>query len=109
MQTPMGEEIKEKLAETSVFAGKEAMLRDDLGTAAMNFRDAVKLNPDDPKAKQLLNEVIGRADEVYQQAYMIRDRDPREALKQFKVVVEITPPGSTVHEKAKNQIAAMEP
>jgi hypothetical protein len=108
-QTPMGEELKEKLAETSVFAGKEALLREDLGTAAMNFRDAVKLNPDDPKAKQLLSEVIGRADEVYQQAYMIRDRDPKEALKQFKVVVEITPPGSAVHEKAKNQIATMEP
>jgi pSer/pThr/pTyr-binding forkhead associated (FHA) protein len=108
-QTPLGEELKEKLAEASVFAGKEALLREDLGTAALNFRDAVKLNPDDPKAKQLLNEVIGRAEEVYQSAYMIRDRDPKEALKQFKVVVEITPPGSTVHEKAKNQISAMEP
>ncbi len=108
-QTPMGEEIKEKLAEASLFAGKEALLREDLGSAAVDFREAVRLAPEDAKAKQLLQEVTNRADEVYQQAYMIRDRDPKEALKQFKTVLEITPPGSTVHEKAKNQVNSMEP
>lgn len=108
-QTPMGDELKEKLAQSALFSGKEALMREDLATAAQYFRTAAKLDPDEPKARELLNDVIARADELYQGAYMIRDRDPQEALKRFKVVVEITPSGSTVHEKAKNQIAAMQP
>lgn len=108
-QTPMGDELKEKLAASALFSGKEALMREDLATAAQYFRTAARLDPNEPKAKELLNDVISRADELYQGAYMIRDRDPQEALKRFKVVVEITPSGSTVHEKAKNQIAAMSP
>jgi len=108
-QTALGEELKETLAKTALFAGKEALMREDLGTASLYFKEAAVLDPDEPKAKEMLNEVIGRADELYQSAYMIRDRDPVEALKKFKVVVLITPPGSTTHEKAKNQIAAMQP
>jgi hypothetical protein len=108
-QTPMGDDIKEKLGQSALFSGKEALMREDLATAAMYFKEAAKLDPDEPKAKELLNDVIGRADDLYQGAYMIRDRDPREALKRFKVVVEITPSGSTIHEKAKNQISSMQP
>ena len=109
LPTPLGAEIAEKLAQASVMAGKDALLREDLATAAVNFRDAVKLDPTDGRAKSGLDEVINRAEDLYQSAYMIRDRDPREALKKFKVVVDVTPAGSATHEKAKNQIAAMQP
>ncbi|MBL8955390.1 MAG: FHA domain-containing protein [Myxococcaceae bacterium] len=108
-QTSLGEELKEVLAKAALFSGKEALLREDLATAAIYFKDAARLDPDEPKARELLQEVISRADELYQSAYMVRDRDPVEALRKFKTVVEITPPGSTTHEKAKNQIAAMQP
>jgi pSer/pThr/pTyr-binding forkhead associated (FHA) protein len=109
MITPLGAEIDEKLAQAAVMAGKDALLREDLATAAVNFRDAVKLDPTDGRAKSGLDEVINRAEDLYQSAYMIRDRDPREALKKFKTVVDVTPAGSATHEKAKNQIAAMQP
>ncbi len=105
----MGPEIDEKLSQAAVMAGKEALLRDDLASAAVNFRDAVRLDPTEGRAKAGLDDVINRAEDLYQSAYMIRDRDPREALKKFKVVVEVTPPGSATHEKAKNQIASMNP
>lgn len=109
LPTKVGDQLDEALGEAAVAAGKEALLRDDLGSAALYYREAVRLNPDDPKARAGMNEIAGKADELYQMAYMIRDRDPREALQQFKIVVEITPVGSTTHEKAKNQIAAMQP
>ena len=109
LPSALGPEIDEKLAQAAVMAGKEALLREDLANAASNFRDAIKLDPNDARAKAGLDDAIGRADDLYQSAYMIRDRDPREALKKFKVVVEVTPPGSATHEKAKNQIAAMQP
>ncbi len=104
-----GRDLEEKLAQASVAAGKEALLRNDLGTAAVNFRDAVRLDPSDARAKQGLDEVSGRADELYQEGYVLKDRDPTEALKRFKVVLDVTPSGSATHEKAKNQIAAMSP
>ena len=109
LPTPLGGEVDEKLAQAAVMAGKEALLREDLAGAAVNFRDAVKLDPSDTRARSGLDDVINRAEDLYQSAYMIRDRDPREALKKFKVVVEVTPAGSATHEKAKNQIAAMQP
>ena len=109
LPSKVGDLLNEALAEAAVAAGKEALLRDDLESAALYYRDAVRLNPDDPKAKQGLDEVVGKAEDLYQSAYMIRDRDPREALRKFKTVVQVTPPGSATHEKAKNQVAAMTP
>lgn len=106
---PYGQDLQEKLAEASISQGKEALLRSDLATAAVAFKDASKLDPSDPRGRQGLEEVIGKADDLYQEAYMIRDREPREALQKFKIVIDVTPPGSATHEKAKNQIAAMAP
>ncbi len=107
LPTKLGGEIDEKLAQAAVMAGKEALLRDDLVTAAVNFRDAVKLDPNEGRARSGLDDVIAKAEDLYQSAYMIRDRDPREALKKFRVVEQVTPAGSPTHEKAKNNIASM--
>jgi pSer/pThr/pTyr-binding forkhead associated (FHA) protein len=109
LPTKLGAEIDEKLAQAAVMAGKEALLRDDLASAAVNFRDAVKLDPTDGRAKAGLDDVVSKAEELYQLAYMMRDNDPAAALRKFKVVLEVTPPGSAVHEKVKNLIAAMQP
>lgn len=104
-----GQEIKEKLGAASVAAGREALLRSDLVTAWTNFKDAVAFDSSDSKARDGLDQVQAKAEDLFQEAYVIRDRDPREALKKFKIVAQVTDPGSTVHEKAKNQIAAMQP
>jgi tetratricopeptide (TPR) repeat protein len=106
---PFGRELEEMLAQASVVAGKEALLRNDIASAARYFKDATRLDPQDTQARDGLEKVIGQAEDLYQEAYMIRDRDPREALRKFKIVVEVTPVGSTTHEKAKNQVAAMQP
>ncbi|MEW5741057.1 MAG: FHA domain-containing protein, partial [Myxococcota bacterium] len=104
-----GQELEEKLGAASIAAGREALLRNDLVTAWQNFRDAAKFDPEDSKARDGLDQVSAKAEDLFQEAYVERDRDPREALRKFKVVVQVTVPGSTVHEKAKNQIAAMQP
>ncbi|MCC6332473.1 MAG: FHA domain-containing protein [Myxococcales bacterium] len=104
-----GQELEEKLGAASIAAGREALLRNDLVTAWQNFRDAAKFDPGDAKARDGLDQVSAKAEDLFQMAYVERDRDPREALRKFKVVVQVTDPGSTVHEKAKNQIAAMQP
>ncbi|MBL8910081.1 MAG: hypothetical protein JNM17_05170, partial [Archangium sp.] len=104
-----GEELKEKISEAAIAAGKAAVLRDDLVTAWQNFKDAAKFDPSDSKARAGLDDVAAKAEDLFQTAYVIRDRDPREAVRKFKIVVQVTDPGSSVHEKAKNQLAAMAP
>ena len=104
-----GQELEEKLGAASIAAGREALLRSDLVTAWTNFKDAAKFDPNDSKAREGLDQVSAKAEDLFEEAYVTRDRDPREALRKFKIVVQVTDPGSTVHEKAKNQIAAMQP
>jgi pSer/pThr/pTyr-binding forkhead associated (FHA) protein len=104
-----GGELQDKIGEAAVMAGKEALSREDLVTAWQNFKDAAKFDASDAKARAGLDDVNARAEDLFQTAYVIRDRDPREAIRKFKIVVQVTDPGTSVHEKAKNQLAAMAP
>lgn len=101
------DELSDMLQESSIVAAKDALLRDDIASAAVALRSALKLDPSNTRAKDLLHQVEGKAEDLYQEAYMLKDRDPREAVRKFKAVVEATPPGSTVREKAQNQINNM--
>lgn len=105
----LGEQINEELAAAALAAGQDALLQDDLLVAHQNFRDAAKLDPSDGRAKAGLEKVALLAEDVYERAYMLRGSEPREALAKFKIVLAVTPPGSAVHEKAKNQIASLQP
>ncbi|MFZ5471041.1 MAG: FHA domain-containing protein [Myxococcota bacterium] len=105
----LGEQVNEELGAAALAAGRDALLRDDLATAAVNYQEAAQLSPDDPRVREGLEKVSAKAEELFQSAYMIRDRDPREAISRFKVVLSATPPGSTYHEKAKTQLAALQP
>lgn len=104
-----GEELQDKIGAAAIVAGKEALLREDLVTAWQNFKLASKFDPDDAKARAGLDDVASKAEDLFQVAYVVRDRDPREAVRKFKIVVQVTEAGSSVHEKAKNQLAAMAP
>lgn len=107
--SPMGDELRAKLAEASVAAADDAKHHNDLATAAILYRDALKLDPDVPRASRELEALKSQVDELYQKAYMLKDSEPAEAKKLFRLVTEIAPAGSTTYEKAKNQLAAMAP
>jgi pSer/pThr/pTyr-binding forkhead associated (FHA) protein len=104
-----GGELEDKLGSSAVLAGREALIRDDLLGAYNYFKDAAHLDPQDSKARTGLDDVLRKTEELFQFAYMQKDRDPPDALRKFRTVVQVTEPGSTIHEKAKNQIAAMAP
>ena len=106
-QNPYGAELDQNLAQASLVAGREALLRNDLSTAAQNFRDVVRLDPSEGRGRAGLDETIGKAEELFNDAYTQRTLDPRDAQRKLKVVIEVTPVGSSTHEKAKNVLAAM--
>lgn len=104
-----GRQISDELAESSRTAGTDALARDDLPGALEAFRDALKLAPDDALAKEGLGRIAARAEQLYNDAYALRDRDPRAAITMFRTIVEVTPAGSVTHEKAKAQLQSMQP
>ena len=101
-----GQELQERLGDSAIVAGREALLREDLVVAYQMFSDAAKFDPTDSKARAGLDEVAAKADDLYHSAYMIRDRDQRDAEKKLQIVVRVTPPGSMIHEKAKNLLSS---
>jgi pSer/pThr/pTyr-binding forkhead associated (FHA) protein len=108
-QNRYGEELSQNLLKAALAAGKEALIREDLENAMANFREARRIDPHDPDARKGFEAVSDKAEDLYQSGYMLKDRDPREALKKFKTVIAVTEAGTPVHEKAKNQVAAMAP
>lgn len=109
VQNRYGEELSQALLKAALAAGKEALIREDLDNAMANFREARRIDKDDPEARKGFDAVADKAEDLYQSAYMLKDRDPREAVKKFKTVIAVTEAGTPVHEKAKNQVAAMAP
>lgn len=105
----LGQQIDEELAGAALAAGRDAMAHGDLASAALNFRDAANLDPSDSRARAGLDQVGARAEDLFTEAYMVRDRDPREAIAKFKLVLEVTQPTSTTHQRAKSQLAALQP
>jgi hypothetical protein len=102
-----GQEIEEKLGASAIAAGREAILRNDLVTAYQMFKDAARYDPGDNAARTGLEDVATKAEDVFQEGYVARDRDPFEAKRKFTIVVKATDPGTSLHEKARNQLAAM--
>jgi pSer/pThr/pTyr-binding forkhead associated (FHA) protein len=108
-QNRYGDELAQALLKAAISAGKEALIREDLENAMANFREARRIDPQDPDARKGFDGVAEKAEDLYQSGYMLKDRDPREALRKFKTVIAVTEPGTPVHEKAKNQVASLAP
>lgn len=108
-QNRFGEDLRESLLKAALAAGKESLIREDFENAMANFREAARIEPGNPEARKGVDSVAEKAEDIYGMGYVMKDRDPREALRKFKLVIAITEPGSPVHERAKNQVAAMAP
>jgi pSer/pThr/pTyr-binding forkhead associated (FHA) protein len=105
----LGGVIDEELAAAALAAGRAAHARGDLASAAVNYREALKLNPNEEIAREGLQRLSRSAEELYLEAYMLKDRDPREALGKLRVVLEAAEPGSPVYEKARKQVQELAP
>lgn len=103
----LGTIIDEQLASASLAAGKASMGRNDLASAVREFKDALALNPSETRAQQGIETAYQRAEELYLDAYMIRDRDPREAASKFRIVLDVLPSSSQTYQKAQAQLNNM--
>jgi hypothetical protein len=106
---PLGAKIDHLLANAALAAAKTALGRDDLVSAVMSYREALRLQPGDAEAKAGMKRLVDRTDQIVLDAYMIRDRDPRSAIEKLKLVLQIAPKGSASYEKARKQLSLMQP
>src|SRR5690606_16627347 len=102
-------EVDALLARTATAAGQSALRRNDLETAFSAFKEASRLNPSDATAREGLVQIRSRAQQLYSEAYMVRDRDPETALRKFRIVLQIAEPGSDIAMKAEAYISQSAP
>ncbi|MGQ0507247.1 MAG: FHA domain-containing protein, partial [Myxococcaceae bacterium] len=105
----LGSLIQEELAQAALAAAKTSFARGDYASAAAGFREALKLAPNEERAKEGLQRLAETAEDLYTQGYVVRDSDPRLAVAKFKLVLDISSAGSSVYQKAKEQLASMQP
>ncbi len=108
-QGPMLDSIREQLAESSIRAGKAAVARRDIATAGGHFREALRLNPGDSRAQEGLDGLQEEAENLFQRAYIERDRDPRSAAEKFRIVIDTAPEGSELKRKAQVYLQELNP
>ncbi|WP_425537992.1 FHA domain-containing protein [Myxococcus stipitatus] len=108
-QGSLGRTIDEQLASAALAAGQGALKKGDLAVAGSNFREALRLNPGDRRARDGLDELQKKVEELYMRAYIERDRDPSAAAMKFKIVIETAPEGSDTKRKAEMFLSELQP
>jgi serine/threonine protein kinase/pSer/pThr/pTyr-binding forkhead associated (FHA) protein len=106
---PLGSSLDGYLLEASLISARDAMLRQDLATAGVRYRDAASIAPRDPRVVDGLEKVSRRAGKILADAYtQDRQRAPRLYLEKLELVREITPRETAENLRATEQIRLME-
>lgn len=104
----LGDTLDNELASASVAAGQAAFKRKEFPLAGRSFREALRLNPGDSRARDGLDELQKKVEELYLSAYIARDRDPAMAKEQFKIVIEASADGADVKRKAEMALSELQ-
>ncbi|RKG98144.1 FHA domain-containing protein [Corallococcus sp. CA053C] len=104
----LGDTLDNELASASVAAGQAAFKRKEFPVAGRSFREALRLNPGDSRARAGLDDLQKKVEELYLQAYIARDRDPSMATETFKIVIESSAEGSDVKRKAEMALSDLQ-
>ncbi|HYO52893.1 FHA domain-containing protein [Archangium sp.] len=107
-QGPVGDTLNGQLAASAVVAGKAALARNDVVNAASFFTAALRLRPDDSKAREGMESVQGRLNDLFKQAYIQRDGNPEDSAKKFRLIAQLAAEGSELKSKAEAQLQALE-
>jgi hypothetical protein len=107
-QGALGETLNAQLASSAVVAGKGALARNDVASAANFFKEAQRLNPDDSKVQDGLQAIQVKLEEMFRQAYFQRDRDPEGSAERFRLIAQLAAEGSELKTRAETQLQALD-
>jgi pSer/pThr/pTyr-binding forkhead associated (FHA) protein len=108
LKGPLGDTLNGQVATSAVVAGRGALARNDIASAASFFNEALRLRPDDAKARESMDSIQGKLEEMFKQAYIQRDRDPEGSAQKFRLISQMALEGSEVKAKAQEQLQALE-
>jgi pSer/pThr/pTyr-binding forkhead associated (FHA) protein/tetratricopeptide (TPR) repeat protein len=97
-------QLRERAGQSLAFKGRAAANRQEYGVAARAYKAALALKPDLREALDGLSSIKRNAEEVYNEAYAIRDRDPDAARKRFHDVIDMVPAGDALAKRAQGRI-----
>ena len=100
MEGALGRVLDEELASSAVAAAESALAREDWVGAHTFFEEALKLSPGDERAAAGQGQVRRKLEEVYLSAYMLAEREPKEALSRLRTVLSVARPGEPLFERA---------
>lgn len=103
----LGKVIDEELASAALTAAGSSYAREDFASAVQYYKETLKLAPNEERARDGLAKVTKRVEELYLQAYMIRDREPKEAISKLKVVLSVSE-GTPLHQKARELLSSLQ-
>lgn len=105
----LGAQLDDEVVAALTLSGRDALAREDLLTAAQSFREVLSIDPSEPRAREGQTRLETKIEELFESAYMIRDRQPREAAQMFRTVLQVAAPGSPFRQKAKAHLDALTP
>lgn len=104
IESKLDKTLRDRTAQSLSFKGKGAANRQEYGVAARAYKDALRIDPNSKDAQTGLAAIRRNAEEVYNEGYAIKDRDPDSARKRFKDVVDMVPQGDELAKKAQKRI-----
>jgi pSer/pThr/pTyr-binding forkhead associated (FHA) protein len=107
LKGPLGDTLDAQVATSAVVAGRGALARNDIASAASFFGEALRLRPDDAKAREGMDSIQGKLEELFKLAYLQRDRDPEGSAQKFRLISQLALEGSEVKAKAQEQLQAL--
>ena len=99
--------LQEKVGKSMEMKGRSAMARQEYGTAAKAFRQALRFNPKATSAAAALQDIARKAKDVYLQGYVEKDRNPDLARQRFRQVLDMVPSDHEVYADAKRRLDDM--
>ena len=106
-RSKMAGEINRKLADMYYLMGVTPLSMGQYAEAYKHFRAADAVDPEHKLTRRGLEELAGKAEEIYKDGYRYKDLDPKKARDLWNVVLKIVPPSNEYHRKAKEWLDSM--
>jgi tetratricopeptide (TPR) repeat protein len=100
------ERLNNLYADGLYLKGVSAMAEGDYVEAYRLLKAATKQKPGHKLAENRLYDLNRKAEEIYYQAYVLKDTNKVEARKIFKRLTDMTPPSNQYHQKAQEWLRA---
>lgn len=95
------QELKGLQADADADAASQALNEQRFSDAYRLLKEAVTLSPGHPVATKKLSELSGRARDLFNQGYILKDSDLKQAREKWKAVLAMVPPEDEAYQKAK--------